>query len=106
MLKKLACAALVLLGCAWPFAMHGLAMHHLFMRLGHDPRLWVAYSFFVSILPCPVLIYSGLIVFLRDQMPFPANAAVAGMASAVVFLVISIAFYLVVGQVGFRAGAP
>lgn len=92
----------MLLGCAWPFVTHALAMHHLFMRLGRDPRLWVAYALFVSILPSPVLLYSGFIVVLKDQMPFPANAAVAAMASAVLFLVLAVVYYIIVGGIGFR----
>lgn len=102
MIKKVAAAAIVLFGAAWPFLLHSLAMHRLYLTLSKDPRWWFFYGIFVVILPCPAILYAGFMIFLRDQMPFPANAAVAGAASAAVMLVVSVLFYLAVGAVGFQ----
>lgn len=102
MIKKAAAALVVLFGAAWPFLMHSLAMHRLYLTLSRDPRWWFFYGVFVVILPCPAILYAGFMVFLKDQMPFPANAVVAGAASSTVMVVVSILFYLVVGAVGFQ----
>lgn len=101
-MRKAAAVLLVLVGIFWPFALHILAIKRLYLFLSIDPRRWFFYGIFVVILPSPALLYSGCVLFLRDQMPYPANAVVAGVASAAIFVVTSIVFYLVVGAVGFQ----
>jgi hypothetical protein len=102
MLKKILCAAIVLSGAAWPFLAHGFAMKKLFMTLGTDPRLWLLYSLFVVVLPTPAILFAGFMLFLRDEIPFPGNATVSGLAAAAVMLVVSIVFWISVGSIGFR----
>ena len=102
-MRKTAGAALILLGCAWSFAFHWLAMHFLFMKLGQDARLWLAYEVFLTILPAPVIIYAGFYTFLKNQVPYPAIIKIAGMGSALVFLAMSLIYLVVVGGMGFSA---
>ncbi len=100
-MRKVASVALILFGCAWPFAIHWIAMHYLFMTLGRDPRLWLAYEVFLTILPAPVYIYGGFYLYLRDQVPQGAIFKIAGMGCALVFLATSLVYLLVVGGIGF-----
>lgn len=100
--KITACGWLVLFGCLWPFAMHSLAMHRLAMRFAHEPRLWLAWEIFVTILPTPAIIYSGFWLYLRDEAPFPANTKIAIIGSSAVFLITSIVYLLIVGGIGFQ----
>ncbi|MBI5200185.1 MAG: hypothetical protein HY925_01250 [Elusimicrobia bacterium] len=100
-MRKIAGVGLILFGCVWPFALHWFAMHRLFMKLGQDPRYWLAYAIFLTILPTPVIIYAGFHTALRDQVPENAMIKVAGMGSALVFLATSLIYLLVVGGIGF-----
>ena len=99
--RKAAAAALLTLGCAWPFAAHGLGMTRLHGALSQDPGRWLAYAIVVAALPCPALLFSGFMVLVRDQMPFPANALVSGAGAAALLAVVAAAFFLAVGLVGF-----
>ena len=105
-MKKLTAAVLILLGAVWPFGAHALAMWHLSRVLIHHTNAWLAYTFFIVLLPSPALIYAGFISYLRDYMPFPSNALVAGAASAATMLVVAVLFWLVVGLVGFTIPYP
>ncbi|MBI4422461.1 MAG: hypothetical protein HY554_01970 [Elusimicrobia bacterium] len=100
-LRELGAAFLIALGCAWPFAAHALAMTRLYPKLLEDPRRWLAYALFAVLLPCPALLYSGFILYLKPRMPFPARAVVSAIASAALFLGVSAIFALAVGGVGF-----
>ena len=99
-------AALVLLGFAWPFGAHALVMWRLSRVLIYHPEAWVAYTLFIELLPAPALMYAGFITYLRDYIPFPANALIAGAAAAVMTVALSVVFWLVIGQIGFTVNLP
>lgn len=100
-MRRAASILLILLGCAWPFAAHWFAMRHLFMRLGQDPRWWLVYEVFLTILPAPAIIYGGFYSLLKDQVPYPAIIKLAGIGSALTFLATSLLYLLIVGGIGF-----
>lgn len=106
MLKKVASVLIILAGCVWPFAVHGVAMRQLALRLSQDPRYWIIYELFLGILPCPALIFTGFHLLLRDQMPYPASAKIASIGSAIVFLVTAIVFFVFIAGIGFKVPLP
>lgn len=99
--RILSAATIVLLGFAWPFLTHWLAMSRLADVLSRDPRWWVIYACFVTILPTPAILYAGCIVYLRDIIPYPANAGVAALAATVLMAALAVLYFIVVGQIGF-----